>query len=167
MAIIMFPLQLAPLLDSYYSCRTTSPPPHHRESGFDGIDICSTLIHLECWYMDLFFPSAPSCYGIEAATLSTHILKTDLEKFKWRNDKVLFDKVSVCSWCCIAPRGMRGHQLLSMNGNLLDLSLSIISSSVKINTLIFHGCFFWHGSEERFQAFDFLFGKKNSDISGI
>ena len=82
MAIIMFPLQLAPLLDSYYSCRTTSPPPHHRESGFDGIDICSALIHLECWYIDLFFPSAPSCYGIEAATLSTHILKTDLEKFK-------------------------------------------------------------------------------------
>ena len=53
---------------------------------------------------------------------------------------------------------MRGHQLLSMNGNLLDLSLSIISSSVKINTLIFHGCFFWHGIEERFHAFDFLFG---------
>ena len=55
---------------------------------------------------------------------------------------------------------MGGHQLLSMNGNLLDLSLSIISLPVKINTLIFHGCFFWHGIEERFQAFDFLFGTK-------
>ena len=42
---------------------------------------------------------------------------------------------------CIAPRGMRGHQLLSMNGNLLDLSLSIISLCVKINTLNFMDAF--------------------------